>query len=602
MLYRKAILIIMAVLFTTGKSFSQHEVLYRQNAAGSEYFGIDCDVDRDCFIVGSDYPGTWEWHEKAVAYSFDEHGERLYSELESNDYDDNGEDNWRNWDYDQGFGAAVAIDTIHAVVGAYRDSYDDWQYAGSAYVFQRQYNDYYAGVPIKLKANDASDGQEFGKAVDISGDYIICGAPDIPNSGKGSAYIFSYNDAWTLEAKIQADDGESEDAFGSDVAIEGNIAVVGAKNASINGSSRGAAYVFVRENEIWTQKAKLCRDDLQSLSHFGKSVAISHEYIIIGADGGNSQNACKGRAFVYEKPADGWADVSDGHELIAPAVVQADQYGSSVSIDQSVAAVCSPMDVIDSNHKGSISLFRRESGQWAFAQKLYCTEINSVNGFVTNGMGMHDGRLLVGASTEDGEPPYNEPEAGRAYLFTYDVELVYNIFTGIGNWSDPSHWSLLRLPEDGDHVLIKGHCTLDQSLSIALNSLIVDTTPLPLPRFLSELDLPNGLATLNLQNFQLPDIMSIKNKGIILTQNKSQNALPANHYWGGWIVFNFDSVLPIYKQYIPRGTFKNILLSGKKKVDAIDLVQAECVMINNGAHLKLKNGVIDIIQSGNSSK
>ena len=51
----------------------------------------------------------------------------------------------------------------------------------------------YAQTEFKLTANDAAAGDQFGRAVAVNGDLAIVGAPfgdDGPGSNSGSAYIF----------------------------------------------------------------------------------------------------------------------------------------------------------------------------------------------------------------------------------------------------------------------------------------------------------------------------------------------------------------------------------------------------------------------------
>jgi len=87
--------------------------------------------------------------------------------------------------------------------------------------------------------------------------------------------------------KIAADDGENSDSFGSDVAISGSTAIVGAPRDDDNGSSSGSAYLF--DVATGTQIAKLLPNDGVASDRFGASVAISRSTAVVGAtaDGDN---------------------------------------------------------------------------------------------------------------------------------------------------------------------------------------------------------------------------------------------------------------------------------------------------------------------------
>src|SRR6185436_14116419 len=102
-----------------------------------------------------------------------------------------------------------------------------------------------------LIATDGEADDQLGKAVALSGDTVLVGAP-ADNVGsvvnQGSAYVFRRSSGvWSQEAQLLAPDGQGGDAFGSTVALEGDVAVVGAPFADTNaGLNAGAIYVFRR--------------------------------------------------------------------------------------------------------------------------------------------------------------------------------------------------------------------------------------------------------------------------------------------------------------------------------------------------------------------
>ena len=103
---------------------------------------------------------------------------------------------------------------------------------------------------MKIVATDLQAGDQFGKSVAISGDYVVVGAyaEDEEGSAAGAAYIFhrTGTNTWDAGVKIVATDPQAYDEFGKSVAISGNYAVVGAYGESAGGSYAGAAYIFHR--------------------------------------------------------------------------------------------------------------------------------------------------------------------------------------------------------------------------------------------------------------------------------------------------------------------------------------------------------------------
>ncbi|HBS85187.1 MAG: hypothetical protein A2W91_01745 [Bacteroidetes bacterium GWF2_38_335] len=152
---------------------------------------------------------------------------------------------------------------------------------------------------IKIVSSDRSEYDEFGVSVSISGSYAVIGAPGegvvigsdtIP--GAGAAYIFRMDDTgnWFEVQKIQSSDLNVNDNFGTSVAISGDYIVIGASYEDEDAllgeyiSNAGSAYVFERnESEIWEQKQKLVASDRGLADIFGSSVSISGNVIIIGA-------------------------------------------------------------------------------------------------------------------------------------------------------------------------------------------------------------------------------------------------------------------------------------------------------------------------------
>ncbi|MGD9127336.1 MAG: Ig-like domain-containing protein, partial [Planctomycetia bacterium] len=73
-------------------------------------------------------------------------------------------------------------------------------------------------------------------------------------------------------AKLLADDGAENDGFGENVAVDGNIMVVGSPNdENENGDTSGSAYIFELTEVGWTQVTKLTAEDEEHGALFGGS-------------------------------------------------------------------------------------------------------------------------------------------------------------------------------------------------------------------------------------------------------------------------------------------------------------------------------------------
>jgi len=204
------------------------------------------------------------------------------------------------------FCSALAVDGPVLVCGAFGDD-DRGADAGAAYI--RRY-DPLSGTWIeeaKLRASDGLPGDQFGWQVAVAGDVAVIGAPRADTLGldSGSAYIFRYDTVlgvWSEEQKLVAPDGAAGDAFGVDVAIEGERIVVGADAHDGAAVDTGAVYVFERDavTGAWLLVAKAAAADPDAGDLFGVTIDLSGGRLISGAmrDDQRANNA--GAAYVYD--------------------------------------------------------------------------------------------------------------------------------------------------------------------------------------------------------------------------------------------------------------------------------------------------------------
>ena len=176
----------------------------------------------------------------------------------------------------------------------------------------------------ELYASDGVTEDELGDSVSASGGTVVVG--DTENSsvrGDGSAYVFTEGaGGWTTatqQTKLVPSSQETEEGFGTSVAISGSTIVVGAPNhAGIGGVGAGQAYVFTEPTGGWGAKAQLAQvatlidAEDEDTANFGVSVAISNETIVVGApryvDYSYHTPGRIGAAFIFQEPAGGWTN------------------------------------------------------------------------------------------------------------------------------------------------------------------------------------------------------------------------------------------------------------------------------------------------------
>jgi len=266
----------------------------------------------------------------------------------------------------------------------------------------------------KVIASDGTQYDDFGRAVSISGDYAIIGAPGDDYNGlhPGSAYIF-YRDVtgWSEQQKLLPDDpGDYYDHFGQAVSISGDYAVVGVDWDDDNGNNSGSAYVFHRSGTTWTQHAKLLASDGDIDDHFGCAVAISGDYIIVGASGDDDDGSLSGSAYIFHRTDSIWVEVA---KLTASDADEEDYFGHSVSIDGDYTVVGAMGDDDNGENSGSIYIFNRSERSWSEQVKLTAFD-GEFSAYFGKSVSISGNYALAGAYYNAGN---GETISGAAYLF-----------------------------------------------------------------------------------------------------------------------------------------------------------------------------------------
>jgi hypothetical protein len=202
-------------------------------------------------------------------------------------------------------GKSVAISPGRILVGAPGDDNGSGLNAGSAYVFAGSGSSW--ALEDQLLASGLSaDGERFGAWVDIEQDRAVIGAPGL---GPGSAYVFEWNgSAWTEQAKLAPSDGSSGDGFGTSVALQGDLVVVGSGAEDEMGPDSGALYVFGWNGTTWVEEAKLTASDGEGGDFLGTSVALDGDTILAGAPGDDDLGSDSGSAYIFTMTAEDWME------------------------------------------------------------------------------------------------------------------------------------------------------------------------------------------------------------------------------------------------------------------------------------------------------
>ena len=259
------------------------------------------------------------------------------------------------------------------------------------------------------------------------------------------------------QAYLKASNTEFFDSFGQSVTISNDTLVVAAPHEAsnavgINGNQAnngitgaGAVYVFVRNNEVWSQQAYLKASNTGVWDTFGDSVALSGDTLVVGALGeasnatginGNQANNASvdsGAAYVFVRNGAVWSQQAYLKPSNTPVTLL---FGSSVSISNDTIVVGAPFESsnatgINGNQNNTLSLisgaayvFVRNGAVWSQQAYVKASNTDARDEF-GNSVAISNDTIIVGAPSEDSnasgingdQADDGSLDSGAAYVF-----------------------------------------------------------------------------------------------------------------------------------------------------------------------------------------
>lgn len=320
-----------------------------------------------------------------------------------------------------------------------------------------------------LKASNAEPGDQFGFNLAMDNDTIVVSAEyedscatgvngDESNNGcvdSGAAYVFVRNNGvWTQQAYLKASNTDAGDHFGYTLHIHGDTIVVGAKyeascSRGIDGNEvddtcarTGAAYVFVRNNGIWTQQAYLKASNADAYDLFGWGVTVHQDTVVVGAthedscatgaNGDENSNAClqTGATYVFVRNGTTWTQEA---YLKASNPGENDSFGFNLSMSNNTLVIgargeascgSSPLDD-GCTEAGAAYVFVRKGTTWT--QEAYLkADYPGAYDLYGDDVSIYEDTIVVGAVFEQSctkgingnEQDNSCGRAGAAYVYT----------------------------------------------------------------------------------------------------------------------------------------------------------------------------------------
>ena len=205
------------------------------------------------------------------------------------------------------------------------------------------------------------------------------------------------------------------DFFGHSVATSGNYAIVGSFNAATaSGNWAGVAYIFdVTTGALLHTLDNPNPDGTSQSDEFGKSVAISDNYAIVGATGENDAGTNSGKAYIFNNSTGALVHTLNNPNAYGTSTD--DYFGTSVALSGNYAILSTPYeDYAGGTNSGKAYIFDVTTG--ALLQTLdnpnaYGTSAGDQFGLSVAISGNY---AIVGAR---GEADAGGTESGKAYIF-----------------------------------------------------------------------------------------------------------------------------------------------------------------------------------------
>lgn len=325
--------------------------------------------------------------------------------------------------------------------------------SGAVYVYNRAA---LGEPPQYMKAPAVTPRSAFGGSIALSGSRLAIGAPaeDPAAVDSGAVYVYERQNGRFVDppTRIKPETLHTGDSFGTSLAIEGDLLVVGAPGDSgravgVGGDPSdtdpallgdGAVYVYRRSGSHWNLEAYVKPTVALRFSSFGLNLSLSNGRFVVGAPlalacpGDESRIIDRGAAYVVSQTADVWSV----EQCLSPrGGLSPTAFGWGVALAGDRLVVGSPWDgsgsVQDPTDRsrpfsGAANFYERTAaGRWIDTAYVKAPSIkeNDTFGF---SIALVPGLTAVGAQQESGGESGPDADAadnslhyaGAAYLFS----------------------------------------------------------------------------------------------------------------------------------------------------------------------------------------
>ena len=303
-----------------------------------------------------------------------------------------------------GFGNDITLDGECLIIGEWHSSFDDLSQVGRAYIFDSDWN-----IVSTLSAPIPSQGDTFSQSIDANEDIVVVGSPRTKPEGLrevGEAHVFSFGGSLLLTLKSPTPSATGY--FGFEAAVGRDIVVVAELGGIKEVYFAGCVHVYSSEGD---HLATLVSPSMKASAEFGRSLAVSDEFIVAGEPGWYGGALERGSVHVFNYD---WNHVAT---LNPPEQGERTLFGYRVAIDHDIIVVGEPLATVDGHVKaGRAHIFDTGWNHIAILQAPTPED----NGEFGIDVAVRGNLIVVGESKSDAEVL----NGGKAYVFDLEGNLI----------------------------------------------------------------------------------------------------------------------------------------------------------------------------------
>ena len=409
------------VSFLFSQDFSEVQKIVTQNRR-TENFGSAVAISGQFAAISSH-----ESNGKNSVYIFQKNSSGMWMQIQEIISPDN-----RPFD---AFGYSIDMDKDYLIIGDFANSITSNPSTsfGAAYIYKKDINNQWVYIS-KLLASDRAAGDFFGWSVSIKGKKCLVGATH-NNSNDGAIYVFEedINGVWIQTSKVQPTN-INYGFLGYTQCLSDSIIIAGALRESRDEIENnpifaaGAAYVYeLNSSGVWIQRQKIVAFDRKTSGHFGSSIAVEGDIMMINS--GSYQSSITNNYFpacgvyIYEKNAFGIWEFKQ--KLTPPDPNNHLGFSNLISLHGDYLAVAAIDEREDNNgnvlglYTGAVYIYKRQAnGFWDSIQRIVSSDI-AAGDYFGRSLAMEGNQLIIGAFQEDEDENGQNTidRAGSAYVF-----------------------------------------------------------------------------------------------------------------------------------------------------------------------------------------